>query len=78
MITGNYNNTFHAIDVKDLSNTQYEINYKKQTISKPMIAGKAVPLPKMDYSRKTIALDFHPKLNVFAVASLNCFLSYSM
>lgn len=78
LITGNYNNCFHAIDTGDSSNTQYEINYKKQTITRPMIPGKAVALNKMDYTRKILATDFHPTNNILAVASLNCFLIYSM
>lgn len=75
LVTGNFNNFFHTIDMNDLQNTQYEINFKKQAISRP---GKAVPLPeKMDYKSKTVACDFHPKKNIFAVASLNCFFTYS-
>jgi len=77
MLTGNYNNTFHAIDINDSSNSQYEINYKKQTIVKP-INNKSPLHQKMDYSRKIIATDFHPGSNVLAVASLNCFLVYAM
>ena len=30
----------------------------------------------MDYIRKTVASDFNPKTNMFAVASLNCFATY--
>lgn len=78
LLTGNYNNTFHTVDLNDSSNTQFEINYKKQTINKPMIPGKATSLSKMDYNRKTIACDFNPKANMFAVASLNCFLTYTL
>lgn len=78
LLTGNYNNCFHAIDVGDSSNTQYQVNYKKQTITRPMIPGKPTPLNKMDYTRKILASDFHPTTNLLAAASLNCFLIYSM
>ena len=78
LLTGNYNNTFHTIDVNDCSNTQFEVNYKKQTICKPMTSGKGSTIAKMDYTRKTLSSDFHPKANMFAVASLNCFLTYTM
>ena len=78
ILTGNYNNTFHMIDTNELQNTQYEINYKKQTVTRPMISGKSSQLTKMDYFRKTVACDFHPKKNMLAVASLNCFFTYSM
>jgi serine/threonine-protein phosphatase 2A regulatory subunit B len=77
MITGNYNNTFHMMDL-DGSNTQYELNYKKQTVNKPVVPGKMSPIAKMDYLKKATALDFHPKKNSVAIASLNCFFIYSM
>lgn len=77
-MTGNYNNNFHVFDVNDNSNTQYEVNYKKQTICRPMIVSKLSPIMKMDYARKILATDFHPNSNLLAVASLNCFLIYSM
>lgn len=77
MVTGNYNNCFHLIDA-DGTNTQYELNYKKATVCKPIVAGKGTPLSKMDYERKTTAVDFHPKKNMVAVGSLNCFFIYSM
>lgn len=78
LVTGFYNNSFHNIDVCDSSNTQYELNYKKQTIAKPVIPGKLTPISKIDYVRKVIVSDFHPKANILAAASLNCFLLYSM
>jgi len=78
ILTGNYNNNFHAIDLNDLSNTQYEVNFKKQTVFRPIIPNKSPPIAKMDYTRKVIASDFNPKSNMLAVASLNCFLIYSM
>jgi serine/threonine-protein phosphatase 2A regulatory subunit B len=40
ILTGNYNNNFHVIDLLDGSNTQYELNYKKQTVAKQMLPGK--------------------------------------
>lgn len=60
------------------SHTQYELNYKKATLSKPIITGKMPNIPKIDYLRKTNACDFNGKRNVAAVASLNCFFIYSM
>lgn len=77
ILTGNYNNSFHLIDV-DGNNTQYELNFKKTTISRLISPGKGAPISKMDYTRKVIAGDFNSKKNVLAVASLNCFHVYSM
>ena len=74
ILTGNYNNGFHLLDE---ANTHYELNFKKTTVSKPMT--KSSPAPhKMDYLRKTMAVDYHPKKNLVAVASLNCFYTYAM
>jgi len=56
---------------------QYELNYKKITLSKSIV-GKSAPLGKMDYVRKTTVLDFHPTRNTVAVAALNCFFLYGM
>lgn len=65
------------IDLLDGSNTQYELNYKKQTTMKQLILGKSSPLSKLDYEKKTTAMDFNPKKNMFALASLNTFFIYS-
>lgn len=80
VLTGNYNNSFHLIDIgsDQRTNTQYELSYKKQTIAKNIVPGKMTSISKMDYQRKTIASDFHPKKNVVAIASLNCFFLYGM
>ncbi len=74
IVTGSYNNSFHLIDLEG-SNTQYELSYKKMTVSK---AVTKCPIPKMDYERKVRAVDFHPAKNMVAVASLNCFFTYSL
>jgi serine/threonine-protein phosphatase 2A regulatory subunit B len=74
--TGSYSNCFHLVD-QDGCNTQFELNYKKATISKN-ISGKQPPLGKVDYLKKTTALDYHPLKNSVAVASLNCFFLYNM
>lgn len=66
------------LDVDNSSHTQYELNYKKTTVSKPIQAGKMPNLQKIDYLKKTSACAFNGKKNVAAVASLNCFFIYSM
>jgi WD40 repeat protein len=77
MLTGSYNNCFHLIDAGSAANTQYELNYRKSTICRP-IDQKSAPLTKMDYAKKTIAADFSPVDDTLAVASLNCFFTYSL
>ena len=66
------------IDLMDGSNTQFELNYKKQTVMKQMVPGKVSPIAKMDYDRKTVAMDFSLKKSMFAVGSLNTFFIYSV
>lgn len=77
LLTGNYNNTFHMVDLNDGANNQYEVSYKKQTIVRS-VNSKTPLQARMDYARKVLANDFHPQNNLLAVASLNCFLIYSM
>jgi serine/threonine-protein phosphatase 2A regulatory subunit B len=77
LLTGNYNNCFHLIDTADGSNTQYELNYKKNTISRAMTS-KQPAIVKMDYNRKIMTGDFNKTKNKVAVASQNCFFIYSM
>lgn len=77
IVTGNYNNNFHVVDLIDGANTQFELSYKKQTVKKSILSGKYSQLGKMDYERKINVLDFNVKSNMFAVASQNCFFIYS-
>ena len=79
ILTGNYNNSFHLMDLDGSNlNTQYQLSYKKQTINKQIVPNKMLPITKMDYLKKTTALDFHPKKKTVAIASLNCFFLYSI
>ena len=60
----------------DGNNSQYELNYKKQTICKNM-AKSSMP-SKMDYTRKVLVNDYNSLKNMAAVASLNCFYTYTL
>jgi serine/threonine-protein phosphatase 2A regulatory subunit B len=75
ILTGSYNNTFHLMDL-DNANTQYELSYKKATVCRAL--NKPAPIAKMDYARKTTVGHFNPVKNVIAVASLNCFFTYTL
>lgn len=65
------------LNLSNGENTQYELNYKKNTVSRPM-NGKQAAMSKLDHIRKTTACVFHPKKKMAAVASLNCFFIYSV
>ncbi len=77
LLTGNYNNSFHVVSTVG-DNYQYELNYKKSTVVKPMVGSKTAGMSKLDSVRKTTALAFHPNKKMMAVASLNCFFIYSV
>lgn len=77
ILTGSYNNSFHLIDVESAANVQYELNYRKTTLCR-QIDKKSFPLAKMDYGRRILAVDFSPVDDTLAVASLNCFFTYSL
>ena len=76
IFTGSYNNNFHLLDSEEGTNWQYELNYKKQTNVKQMAKGSSIS--RMDYGLRTMAGDFNPKRNLLAVASKNCFFTYSL
>jgi WD40 repeat protein len=78
ILTGNYNNNFHLLNFENGSNTQYELNFKKSTISRPVIPGKCPQIGKIEAKKKTSALAFHPSEHCVAVAMLNCFFVYKI
>jgi serine/threonine-protein phosphatase 2A regulatory subunit B len=78
VVTGNYNNLFHLMDVGSGANTQYELSFKKNTVARAMVPGRCPPVSKLDTRRKTSAVAFHPFRDSVAVASLNCFFIYSL
>lgn len=49
ILTGNYNNNFHLLDLNDGNNTQYDIDYNKNTVTRNISFGKSPPIVKMDY-----------------------------
>lgn len=78
ILTGNYNNCFHLVNTDTGINTQYELSFKKNTVSRPIVPGKCPPLSKVDTAKKTSVLAYHPFNHSVAVASLNCFFIYSL
>lgn len=80
ILSGSYNGTFHLVDPVEgstsVSNNQYELSYKKATVVRSMAKGSNVS--RMDYTTRTVAVDFNPKKNMCAVASKNCFFTYAI
>jgi serine/threonine-protein phosphatase 2A regulatory subunit B len=77
VMTGMFNNNFHLIDVKKDTNTQFELNFNKKTISK-VIPKKCTEVlgSNYDYTRKVLRTVYHPRENIVAMACLNCLFFY--
>jgi len=77
VMTGMFNNNFHIIDVKKDTNTQFELNFNKKTISK-VIPKKCTEVlgSNYDYTRKVLRSVYHPRENIVAMACLNCLFFY--
>lgn len=62
VVTGNYNNFFHILDINSGRNCQYELNFNNKTICKEMTPAnsKNSPLTKIDTRKKTNVVDYHP------------------
>lgn len=78
LATGTYNNCFHILNLANASNCQYELNFKKSTICRPINPGKCPPILNLDSRRKTSVMAYHPTNHSIATASLNCLFIYSL
>jgi len=77
VLTGMFNSNFHVIDIKRDTNTQFELNFNKKTVSK-LIPKKCTEVlgSNYDYTRKILRTSFHPKEHVVAISCLNCLSFY--
>lgn len=77
VLTGMFNNNFHVIDVKKDTNTQFELNFNKKTVSK-LIPKKCTEVlgSNYNYTRKVLKASYHPTEHIVALASLNCLFFY--
>lgn len=77
-ITGNFNSTFHLVDRNGETNTQFELNFNKKTISKQIPPKYFENLgSNYDFSRKVLRSAYHPQQQCLAIACLNCLYFYS-
>lgn len=77
IVTGMFNSNFHLLDLKRDTNTQYELNFNRKTISKT-IPKKCTEVlgANYDYTQKVLRSAYHPKENITALACLNCLFFY--
>ena len=77
-LTGLFNNNFHISDTKGAHNTQFELNFAKNTISKHIPKKFYEPLGQnYNYARKVLKSAWHPTQNIVAIACLNSLFLYS-
>lgn len=77
-ITGNYNNSFHICDLNGEKNTQFELNFKKKTIYRPIKSGQFEQIPTdYDIGKRVLKTACHPIVDFFVVASFNCLFVYN-
>ena len=78
ILTGLFNNTFHVSDIQGQSNTQFELNFNRNTISKHIPKKFYEPLGNnYNFNRKVLKSCWHPTQNVVAIASLNSLFLYN-
>jgi len=72
-MTGLFNSNFHISDRNGEHNLQFELNFDKKTICKPIPKKFYEPLgAKYDYQRKVLKGTWHPHEDFVAMACLNC------
>lgn len=77
-VTGMYNNAFHVCDLNGEKNTQFELNFKKKTISKLIKPGQFEQIgPDFDITKRVLKTACHPNFDFLVVASFNCLFVYN-
>lgn len=77
-VTGNFNSTFHVIDRNGDLNNQFELNFNKKTLIKPIPPKYFENLgSNYDFSRKVLKTAFSPVNNTLAISCLNCLYFYN-
>lgn len=77
-VTGMYNNNFHICDLNGEKNTQYELNFKKKTISKLIKPSHFEQIQSdFDISKRVLKTACHPISDFLVVASFNCLFVYN-
>lgn len=77
-VTGMYNNTFHVVDMNGEKNTQFELNFKKKTISKQIKTSHHEQIPSdFDITKRVLKTACHPVHDFIVVASFNCLFVYN-
>eukprot|EP01017_Pseudomicrothorax_dubius_P004316 TRINITY_DN1083_c0_g1_i3.p1 TRINITY_DN1083_c0_g1~~TRINITY_DN1083_c0_g1_i3.p1 ORF type:complete len:425 (-),score=120.71 TRINITY_DN1083_c0_g1_i3:156-1430(-) len=77
ILTGLFNNNFHILDRTGDRNMQFELNYSRRTVVKPIPKKFFEPLgPSYNFDRKILKSAWHPTQNCVAVACMNSLFFY--
>lgn len=77
-LTGLYDNKFHITDVTTYNNTQFELNFKRKTVSKSIGKNYFEHMPlSYDFTKKALKTAWNPVSNCIVIASLNCLFFYN-
>lgn len=77
-LTGIYDNKFHICDMQGNQNLQFELNFKKKTLYRPISKNFYEQIPnKFDYTKKVLKTSWNPVSDCLVIASLNCLFFYN-
>ena len=77
-VTGIFDNKFHITDLTNYSNTQFELNFKRKTLSRAINKNFYEQIPSsFDVSKKVLKSAWNPVSNCVVLASLNCLFFYN-
>lgn len=77
-LTGLFNNNFHISDTRGQANTQFELNFSRNTTTKHIAKKFYEPLGNnYNFNRKVLKSCWHPTQNVVAIACLNSLFLYN-
>lgn len=76
--TGIYDNKFHICDLNGDQNLQFDLNFKKKTLYRPIGKNFYEQIPNnFDYTKKVLKTAWNPSSDCLVIASLNCLFFYN-
>lgn len=77
-LTGTFDNRFHITELSSYSNTQFELNFKRKTLFRPIVKNFYEQMPAtFDVNKKVLKTAWNPASNCVVIASLNCLFFYN-
>lgn len=77
-VTGMYSNCFHIGSTNGDRNLQFELNFKKKTICRPIVSGQPDSYNfEYDITKRVLRTVCHPIHDLVVIASFNCLFVYN-